>query len=111
MQTQPIDPPQRLLMGPWGHHVNAGRQLGELDFGQESVIDLDSVMTDFLGEMVRGQAPTEPVPPAEHAGEITAAIMGLLDKDPMTRLTGPDAARLLRRATRGSVPTPLGQAR
>ena len=77
-----------------------------------------------LYTMVEGNAPyarpsvigtltalaTEPVPPAEHAGELTAAIMGLLDKDPMTRLTGPDAARLLRRATRGSVPTPLGQA-
>jgi hypothetical protein len=55
---------QRLLMGPWGHHVNAGRQLGDLDFGQQSVVDLESIMTDFLAEMVRGRAPTEPLPPA-----------------------------------------------
>ena len=45
---------QRLLMGPWGHQVNAGRQLGELDFGHDSVIDLEAAMTGFLDEMVRG---------------------------------------------------------
>ena len=33
---------QRLLMGPWGHQVNAGRQFGELDFGHDSVIDLEA---------------------------------------------------------------------
>ena len=27
---------QRLLMGPWGHRVNAGATLGELDFGHHS---------------------------------------------------------------------------
>jgi uncharacterized protein len=56
---------QRLLMGPWGHQVNAGRQLGELDFGQQSVVDLESIMIEFLGEMVLGQAPAQPVPPAQ----------------------------------------------
>jgi putative CocE/NonD family hydrolase len=55
---------QRLLMGPWGHQVNAGRQFGELDFGHDSVIDLEAVMNGFLDEVVRGRPPAEPVAPA-----------------------------------------------
>ena len=39
---------QRLLMGPWGHAVNAGRKLGEVDFGGDAVIDLEGCMADFL---------------------------------------------------------------
>lgn len=31
---------QHLLIGPWAHAVNAGRKLGKVDFGPESVIDL-----------------------------------------------------------------------
>ena len=58
---------QRLLMGPWGHQVNAGRQLGELDFGHDSVIDLDAAMTGFLEEMVRGRA-------ARRAARASAAV-------------------------------------
>ena len=54
---------QRLLMGPWGHQVNAGRRLGELDFGHDSVLDLDAAMTGFLDEMVRGRPPAEPPAP------------------------------------------------
>jgi predicted acyl esterase len=61
---------QRLLMGPWGHQVNAGRRLGELDFGHGSVIDLEQAMTGFLDEMVRGQAPPEPAAP------VRALLMG-----------------------------------
>lgn len=48
---------QRLLMGPWGHQVNAGRRLGELDFGHDSVLDLEAVMAGFLDEVVRGREP------------------------------------------------------
>jgi putative CocE/NonD family hydrolase len=55
---------QRLLMGPWGHQVNTSTTLGELDFGHDSVIDLDAAMTGFLDEMVRGRHPVEPPPPA-----------------------------------------------
>ena len=55
---------QRLLMGPWGHQVNAGRTLGEVDFGPDAVIDLDAAMTGFLDEMVRGRRAAEPSPPA-----------------------------------------------
>ena len=61
---------QRLLMGPWGHQVNAGRRLGELDFGHSSVIDLDSAMTDFLDQMVRGRPPADPPKP------VRAFLMG-----------------------------------
>ena len=54
---------QRLLMGPWGHQVNAGRVLGEIDFGHDAVIDLEGAMTGFLDEMVRGRHPANPPPP------------------------------------------------
>ena len=54
---------QRLLMGPWGHQVNAGRTLGEIDFGHDAVIDLTAAMTGFLDEMVRGRTPAKPSPP------------------------------------------------
>jgi uncharacterized protein len=54
---------QRLLMGPWGHQVNAGRQLGELDFGHDSVVDLEGVMTGYLDEVVRGRPPAQPTAP------------------------------------------------
>lgn len=31
---------QKLLMGPWGHAVNASQKIGEVDFGADAVIDL-----------------------------------------------------------------------
>jgi uncharacterized protein len=55
---------QRLLMGPWGHQVNKGTALGELDFGHDSVIDMEAAMTGFLDEVVRGRLPAEPPAPA-----------------------------------------------
>ena len=54
---------QRLLMGPWGHRVNSTRQLGEVDFGPEALIDLDQELVAFLDQHVRGQAPARPDPP------------------------------------------------
>ena len=56
---------QRLLMGPWGHRVNASRQLGEVDFGPDAVIDLDGAMTAFLDEHVRGRPPARTRKPVE----------------------------------------------
>lgn len=53
---------QRLLMGPWGHRVNSGRELGDLDFGHASVIDLEAVQASFLDEMVRGETSNSPAP-------------------------------------------------
>ena len=38
--TPEIRARQRLLMGPWGHRVNTTSVLGEVDFGQQSLIDL-----------------------------------------------------------------------
>jgi hypothetical protein len=55
-------PGQRLLMGPWGHQVNTARQLGEVDFGPHSMIDLESAMNEFLDEMVRELVPATPRP-------------------------------------------------
>jgi uncharacterized protein len=55
---------QRLLMGPWGHQVNSGSTIGEIDFGPGAVIDLPAAMTAFLDEMVRDRKPAEPPPPA-----------------------------------------------
>lgn len=54
---------QRLLMGPWGHAVNKGRTLGELDFGPDAVIDLDAYVLAFLDEHVRGRTPEPPPAP------------------------------------------------
>ncbi len=31
---------QKLLMGPWGHAVNAAQKIGEVDFGANALIDL-----------------------------------------------------------------------
>jgi len=33
---------QKLLMGPWPHAVNSTRKLGEIDFGPDALIDLES---------------------------------------------------------------------
>jgi putative CocE/NonD family hydrolase len=63
-------PGQRLLMGPWGHQVNAGRRLGEVDFGASSVVDLEGVMAGFLEEIVRGREAAEPHAP------VRAFLMG-----------------------------------
>jgi putative CocE/NonD family hydrolase len=58
-------PGQRLLMGPWGHQVNADQRLGELDFGHHAVVDLDAIMTGFLDETVRRRSPSEPTAPVQ----------------------------------------------
>ena len=39
---------QRLLMGPWGHAVNAASKLGEVDFGPHAVIDLEDYQSAWL---------------------------------------------------------------
>jgi uncharacterized protein len=50
---------QRLLMGPWGHQVNTATRLGEVDFGNDAVIDLNAAMTAFLDEVIRSRVPAE----------------------------------------------------
>lgn len=34
---------QKLLIGPWPHRVNAGRKLGDIDFGPDATIDINGV--------------------------------------------------------------------
>jgi putative CocE/NonD family hydrolase len=34
---------QKLIIGPWGHAVNAGTKLGDIDFGPTALIDLDEL--------------------------------------------------------------------
>lgn len=45
---------QRLLIGPWGHATSAGRALGEIDFGAESVVDLDAIHKRWFDHWLRG---------------------------------------------------------
>lgn len=49
---------QRLLMGPWGHGVNASSKLGEVDFGPDAVIDLERYVGRWL-DTVLGRADTD----------------------------------------------------
>ena len=53
---------QRLLMGPWGHAVNAASRLGEVDFGPSAVIDLDGYQASWL-KWVLGDDDVEPPAP------------------------------------------------
>lgn len=39
---------QVIVIGPWGHAVNSSRKLGEIDFGSEALIDLDSFEADWF---------------------------------------------------------------
>jgi putative CocE/NonD family hydrolase len=59
---------QRLLMGPWGHGVNAGTKLGEVDFGPTAVIDLEDHNVRWLDWVLDRDPPAEGaasvVPPA-----------------------------------------------
>jgi putative CocE/NonD family hydrolase len=53
---------QQLLMGPWGHAVNATRSLGEVDFGPEALIDLDRYWLRWLDAHLNGAPwPDKPV--------------------------------------------------
>jgi putative CocE/NonD family hydrolase len=46
---------QFLLIGPWGHHVNAGRKLGTIDFGPSAVINLDSLQRRWFDHWLAGK--------------------------------------------------------
>jgi putative CocE/NonD family hydrolase len=50
---------QRLLMGPWGHRVNTEQRLGELDFGQGSLIDLRGEQVRWFDRWLKGRAEAE----------------------------------------------------
>ncbi len=46
---------QKLIIGPWQHHVNATRQLGTIDFGQSSLIDLRKVELEWFDYWLKGK--------------------------------------------------------
>jgi uncharacterized protein len=45
---------QWLLVGPWGHHVNVGRRIGDIDFGPEALIDLDGLQVRWFDHWLKG---------------------------------------------------------
>jgi putative CocE/NonD family hydrolase len=47
---------QWLLIGPWGHAVNAGTRLGNIDFGPEAVVDLDALQIRWFDHWLNGVA-------------------------------------------------------
>lgn len=46
---------QKLLMGPWGHAVNAGQKVGDVDFGADAVIDLRGYELRWFDYWLKGQ--------------------------------------------------------
>jgi putative CocE/NonD family hydrolase len=47
---------QKLIVGPWDHALNRGRQLGEVDFGPTAVIDLDAYILRWFDYWLKGVA-------------------------------------------------------
>ena len=45
---------QRLLMGPWGHQINTKAKLGEVDFGQQALIDLRGEHVRWFDRWLKG---------------------------------------------------------
>jgi len=46
---------QRLLMGPWGHGVNSQRQIGDVDFGPDALVDLEGIERRFLDRWLKDE--------------------------------------------------------
>ena len=44
---------QKLIIGPWPHHVNLSRQLNGIDFGQSAFIDLRKIELDWFDYWLR----------------------------------------------------------
>jgi putative CocE/NonD family hydrolase len=45
---------QKLIIGPWQHHVNLTRKLGEIDFGDSALIDLRKIELDWFDHWLKG---------------------------------------------------------
>jgi len=45
---------QKLIIGPWPHHVNQTRRLGNIDFGESALIDLRKVELDWFDYWLKG---------------------------------------------------------
>ena len=47
---------QKLIIGPWPHHVNSTRKIGEIDFGESALIDLRTVKLRWFDRWLKGVA-------------------------------------------------------
>ncbi len=45
---------QKLIIGPWQHHVNVSRKLGDIDFGESALIDLRSIELGWFDHWLKG---------------------------------------------------------
>lgn len=45
---------QKLLMGPWAHQVNASTSVGGIDFGEASLIDMNSYQLKWFDRWLKG---------------------------------------------------------
>jgi hypothetical protein len=45
---------QHLLVGPWRHEYNRQRQIGEVDFGDDALLDLESILLRFYDCYLKG---------------------------------------------------------
>jgi putative CocE/NonD family hydrolase len=45
---------QKLIIGPWPHHVNVTRQLGPIDFGESALIDLRRIELAWFEHWLKG---------------------------------------------------------
>ena len=39
---------QSIIIGPWGHNVNSSSKLGDVDFGPDAIIDLDTIQLNWF---------------------------------------------------------------
>jgi putative CocE/NonD family hydrolase len=46
---------QRLVIGPWPHHVNTTRELDGIDFGPDAITDLNSYTLKFFDYWLKGE--------------------------------------------------------
>jgi putative CocE/NonD family hydrolase len=45
---------QKLIIGPWPHHVNSSRTLGGMDFGEAALINLQKTKLDWFDHWLKG---------------------------------------------------------
>lgn len=45
---------QHLMIGPWGHRINASSKMGDFDFGPSALIDLEGVQARWLDRWLNG---------------------------------------------------------
>jgi hypothetical protein len=61
--TAEVRASQRLLMGPWGHQINTKSKLGEVDFGQNALIDLRGEQIRWFDRWLKSEADAAPEAP------------------------------------------------